>query len=711
MQSEVEEVLPAIYGDDFTPLEATKPYKYCFSIRVSPRLLLVFRIPQQYSSASKPAPAVAVRTDRLTQSDVQLEAFAKSQLASLRSSRASDEPIIFELVSAVQEWLASPPSPQQQASSSSSTSETGAVGSAASQPQSQGIPGSLNSQPLESGSTVASAPSPDSANAPPNPTQTRWWEIQDADFSAAITEASAAAADHTVSDVSLQSMGGPEHGTWNYVIGFVGKPSSGKSTLFNASAKLIDSVGPNDPVHTIGKSAKMAAHPFTTITPNNSPGAVAVQCMCESLKRAGARSLSCYAEQIGAANGGAPPGMRYIPVSFTDVAGLVPGAYKGRGRGNQFLNDVRRADVLIHVVDSSGETDSEGRFSPDAEGDPVKDIAWVREELHLWIFQNVCAKWSAIVRKPQKLMDMFSGYDADRAMVNYSLQRAGVNTHLMQLNGLPITEWTASHLHSIVAHFLRVRFPILVALNKCDRPSSAANIARVKVAYPHERCEEVCALADLLIANLKARLTTTGSTPNASVNRLALAAATASGIPEGPKQLEEVHRLVRIFCPQLMTVLGITQPTSPTTSATATSTIPATAPLSTGVGKALTAAISLRPPCVAYPICDFETFAPIGCDPVSAATLTAPGLRECVVMRQGCTVGMLFDTVKFLGLVDGEYVYAESAVTSTAETKSVAPTKVEIRVMKKDDHIGGPDSSVIRILGTRNLTRKLVSRS
>lgn len=42
------------------------------------------------------------------------------------------------------------------------------------------------------------------------------------------------------------------------------------------------------------------------------------------------------------------------------------------------MDDVRRADVLVHVVDASGETDKEGRPSPDGEGDPVTDVAWVR---------------------------------------------------------------------------------------------------------------------------------------------------------------------------------------------------------------------------------------------------------------------------------------------------------------------------------------------
>lgn len=49
-----------------------------------------------------------------------------------------------------------------------------------------------------------------------------------------------------------------------------------------------------------------------------------------------------------------------MPIELLDVAGLVPGAHMGKGLGNQFLDDLRHADALIHVVDVSGTTDAEG---------------------------------------------------------------------------------------------------------------------------------------------------------------------------------------------------------------------------------------------------------------------------------------------------------------------------------------------------------------
>lgn len=53
-------------------------------------------------------------------------------------------------------------------------------------------------------------------------------------------------------------------------------------------------------------------------------------------------------------------GRRSVPIELLDVAGLVPGAHEGKGLGNKFLDDLRHADALIHVVDVSGCTDAEG---------------------------------------------------------------------------------------------------------------------------------------------------------------------------------------------------------------------------------------------------------------------------------------------------------------------------------------------------------------
>ena len=90
-------------------------------------------------------------------------------------------------------------------------------------------------------------------------------------------------------------------------------------------------------------------------------------------------------------------GKRFIPIQILDVAGLVPGASEGQGLGNQFLDDLRHANALIHVVDVSGTTDANGKETVGY--DPIGDIEWLRGEIHSWIFGNLNKRWNQIVRR------------------------------------------------------------------------------------------------------------------------------------------------------------------------------------------------------------------------------------------------------------------------------------------------------------------------
>ena len=73
------------------------------------------------------------------------------------------------------------------------------------------------------------------------------------------------------------------------------------------------------------------------------------------------------------------------------MAGLVPGAHEGKGLGNKFLDDLRHADALVHVVDVSGTTDAEGKATRGY--DPSQDIVWLRSEIVRWIEGNLLEKW------------------------------------------------------------------------------------------------------------------------------------------------------------------------------------------------------------------------------------------------------------------------------------------------------------------------------
>jgi hypothetical protein len=158
-------------------------------------------------------------------------------------------------------------------------------------------------------------------------------------------------------------------------IGLVGKPSAGKSSLFKA-ATLID--------------VKITGIPFCTIEPNIGMGYVIVDCVCKE------HGVKCNPMNSICKNG-----KRFIPVKLIDVAGLVPGAHEGRGLGNKFLDDLRQASVLIHIVDCSGTRDAEGKITTGY--DPSFDIEFLEKEIDLWfagVIKRAIEKFARISTHP-----------------------------------------------------------------------------------------------------------------------------------------------------------------------------------------------------------------------------------------------------------------------------------------------------------------------
>ncbi len=130
-------------------------------------------------------------------------------------------------------------------------------------------------------------------------------------------------------------------------VGIVGLPNVGKSTLFNAL--------------TAG-SAEISNYPFTTISPNVGVVAVPDPRLVE-LERVvqPVKTTPCT-------------------VRFIDIAGLVEGASRGEGLGNQFLGEIRQVDAIAHVVRCFHKDDVAHVF---AEVDPVRDVGVIDAELML----------------------------------------------------------------------------------------------------------------------------------------------------------------------------------------------------------------------------------------------------------------------------------------------------------------------------------------
>ena len=146
--------------------------------------------------------------------------------------------------------------------------------------------------------------------------------------------------------------------------GIVGLPNVGKSTLFNALTETA--------------AAEAANYPFCTIEPNT--GRVAVPDPRLDALAALAKSQNTIPTQL----------------EFVDIAGLVQGASKGEGLGNQFLGNIREVDAIAHVLRCFDNSDI---THVDGDVDPVRDAQTVETELMLADIDSIERRMTALVKK------------------------------------------------------------------------------------------------------------------------------------------------------------------------------------------------------------------------------------------------------------------------------------------------------------------------
>ncbi|MEM2144196.1 MAG: redox-regulated ATPase YchF [Candidatus Jordarchaeaceae archaeon] len=215
---------------------------------------------------------------------------------------------------------------------------------------------------------------------------------------------------------------------------------------------------------------KVADYPFTTIDAQQGTGYVRISCVCKELGiKDNPKNSICV------------DGVRYIPVNLLDVAGLVPDAWQGRGLGNQFLDDLRRADALIHVVDASGSTDLEGKPIEPGTGNPVEEVEFLEREIAMWFKQIIMREWPKITREvevskgklDELLINRLSGLAIKKVHIKKALQSAKLDPEKPK-------SWSEGQLYTFSRELQKASKPMLICANKIDRKTSAQNLEKLK---------------------------------------------------------------------------------------------------------------------------------------------------------------------------------------------------------------------------------------
>ncbi|MEM2782138.1 MAG: GTPase, partial [Nitrososphaerota archaeon] len=225
--------------------------------------------------------------------------------------------------------------------------------------------------------------------------------------------------------------------------GIVGKPNTGKSTLFSAMTLV--------PV-------QIANYPFTTTKPNVGITHLRIECVCKE-----------FGVKDNPKNSLCINGVRFIPIQVIDCPGIVKDAHIGKGLGLQFLDDIRQASALIVVCDAAGATDIDGRPVEPGTHDPVEDVKIVEEELSFWIAGIIEKDWSRICRVVEnkqstlveELSNKLSGLGIMPSHIEQTLQSLGLNPYVP-------SKFNRQDIFKLASELRALSKPIIVAANKID---------------------------------------------------------------------------------------------------------------------------------------------------------------------------------------------------------------------------------------------------
>ena len=145
------------------------------------------------------------------------------------------------------------------------------------------------------------------------------------------------------------------------------------------------------------------------------------------------------------------------------------------------MDELCRADALIHIVDASGRTDCEGRPCKPNQHDPVEDVKFLEHEITMWIASIIKKGWQRIARTVEAesrdlqsmLEERLSGLSIKRSHISAAIRNAGLNVDKP-------TSWNEEDFLKFVDALRRISKPMLIVANKMDLPHAEANLEKLR---------------------------------------------------------------------------------------------------------------------------------------------------------------------------------------------------------------------------------------
>ena len=236
-------------------------------------------------------------------------------------------------------------------------------------------------------------------------------------------------------------------------IGLIGKTNAGKTTFFNAATLL------NAPVST---------YPFTTKKPATGQAYARTACVCRE-----------FGVTDNPKNSTCINGARFIPIQLIDLPGLIKGSWKGKGLGTRFLSVASQADALIHIADSSGSLDAEGKLTKPGMGNPVSDVYDIEEELVRWFSKLIEKTLTKFKEHPKKGTPFEQSLSHDLSGLKITHEHT---TRALELNGLADREparWKREDIWNFAKTIRQISKPTLIVANKMDLSPAERNYEKL----------------------------------------------------------------------------------------------------------------------------------------------------------------------------------------------------------------------------------------